>query len=219
MFRSKCARDWFHDNKHLMLTWTIFTQKLIKRFDSSCKVDISFNRLRHYEQDIIQDVRQYYFEIMKLCKESNPFMNDASKLQYLKDVLKPSLCFDVLLKNPQNTEEFLEYAQKIEELKSLNEKQDVSIYSTEEAFTNSPTINSRNVNNKSQQIDQPFLPRKSNDNNVHYKTNYSNNIANQILTDASTTQAQYHNDIPKSPYRCYKCGADDHLIRHCPYFQ
>ena len=54
---------------------------------------------------------------MRLCKEANPLMDDATKLQYLKDGLKPSLRFDVLLKNPQTTKEFLEYAQKIEELK------------------------------------------------------------------------------------------------------
>ncbi|CAF4705801.1 unnamed protein product, partial [Rotaria sp. Silwood2] len=93
------AQDWFYDNKHLMLTWTIFTQKLLKTFGSSGKAVIAFNRLRHYEQGITQDVKQYYFQIMKLCKEANPFMDDASKLQYLKDGLKPSLRFNVLLKN------------------------------------------------------------------------------------------------------------------------
>ncbi|CAF4755524.1 unnamed protein product, partial [Rotaria sp. Silwood2] len=53
------AQDWFYDNKHLMLTWTIFTQKLLKTFGSSGKAVIAFNRLRHYEQGITQDVKQY----------------------------------------------------------------------------------------------------------------------------------------------------------------
>jgi hypothetical protein len=52
------------DNTHLFLTWTDFAQKLIKTFESRRKYDISFNRLRHYEQRIDQDGRQYYFEIM-----------------------------------------------------------------------------------------------------------------------------------------------------------
>ena len=70
-------------------------QKLLKTFESSGKTDISFNRLRHYEQGPYEDVKQYFFEIMKLCKEANPNMDEASKLQYSKDGLKPSLRFDV----------------------------------------------------------------------------------------------------------------------------
>ncbi|CAF3302419.1 unnamed protein product [Rotaria sp. Silwood2] len=46
------AKDWFYDNVHLFSTWTIFIQKLFKTFESSGKADISFNRLRHYEQEI-----------------------------------------------------------------------------------------------------------------------------------------------------------------------
>ncbi|CAF3315882.1 unnamed protein product [Rotaria sp. Silwood2] len=72
------ARDWFYDNSDLCATWSIFTKNLLKTFESSGKADISFNRLRHYEQSINQDVRQYYFDIMKLCKEANPSMDDAN---------------------------------------------------------------------------------------------------------------------------------------------
>ena len=32
-------------------------------------------------------------------------------------------------------------------------------------------------------------------------------------------QGQYANSKPKPPYRCYKCGGADHLIRNCPHFQ
>ena len=58
------ARDWFYDNPDLCTMWSTFTQNLLKIFESSGKGDISFNRLRHYEQGINQDVRQYYFEII-----------------------------------------------------------------------------------------------------------------------------------------------------------
>ncbi|CAF4235582.1 unnamed protein product, partial [Rotaria sordida] len=126
------ARDWFYDTQHLFLTWELFIQNLTGTFESPSKANIAFNRLRHYEQGLTQDVRQYYFEIMKLCKEANPVMDDATKLQYLKDGLKPSLRFDVLLKNPQTTTEFLKYAQKIEELKALNETQDIQSFPSEQ---------------------------------------------------------------------------------------
>ncbi|CAF1439441.1 unnamed protein product, partial [Rotaria sordida] len=35
------ARDWFYDNPHLCTTWSIFTQNLLKTFESSGKADIS----------------------------------------------------------------------------------------------------------------------------------------------------------------------------------
>ncbi|CAF4224438.1 unnamed protein product, partial [Rotaria sordida] len=50
------ARDWFFDSSHLFTTWTSFTQKLINTFESAGKADISFNRLRHYQQGLTQDV-------------------------------------------------------------------------------------------------------------------------------------------------------------------
>ncbi|CAF5016377.1 unnamed protein product [Rotaria sp. Silwood1] len=165
------ARDWFYNNPDLSY--------------------ICFNRLRHYEQSINQDVRQYYFDVMKLCKEANPLMDDASKLQYLKDGLKPSLRFDVLLKIPQTTTEFLEYAQKIEELKAINEQQDT------ESF--------------------PF--GQPNYNNSYYNTTYDNNNSSERHVAAITTEQQYCNSIPKQPYQCYNCGANDHYIRNCPHFQ
>ncbi|CAF4933110.1 unnamed protein product, partial [Rotaria sp. Silwood2] len=102
---------------------------------------------------------------MRLCKEANPSMDDTSKLQYLKDGLKPSLRFDVLLKNPQTTTEFLEYAQKIEELKALNEQQDT----------------------------KSFPSGQTSYNNSYYNTNYSNNTSSERHVAAITTQQQYCN--------------------------
>ncbi|CAF4616401.1 unnamed protein product, partial [Rotaria socialis] len=84
------AKDWFFDNYHFVPSWSLFVQKLLDTFESSSKADIAFNRLRQYQQSLHQDVRQYYFELMKLCKEANPLMDESSKLQYLKDGLKSS---------------------------------------------------------------------------------------------------------------------------------
>ena len=50
------AHDWFYDNLHLCSTWSLFTQHLVATFESSGTADISFNRLRHYEQSLNQNV-------------------------------------------------------------------------------------------------------------------------------------------------------------------
>ncbi|CAF1593052.1 unnamed protein product, partial [Rotaria magnacalcarata] len=70
------AKDWFFDNYHFVPSWSLFVQKLLDTFESSSKADIAFNRLRQYQQSLHQDVRQYYFELMKLCKEANPLMDE-----------------------------------------------------------------------------------------------------------------------------------------------
>ena len=116
------AKDWFLDNTKVLSSWSVFTQKLTAVFETPGKADIAFNRLRKYQQGFNQDVRQYFFEIIKLCKEANPEMDEATKLQYLKDGLKPSLRFDILLYNPTTIDSFFEYAQKIEVLKLLDER-------------------------------------------------------------------------------------------------
>ena len=51
------ARDWLYDNLHVCSTWTLCIQNLLTTFESSGKADISFNRLRHYEQNLNQNVR------------------------------------------------------------------------------------------------------------------------------------------------------------------
>ena len=49
-------------------------------------------------------------------------MDEATKLQYLKDGLKSSLRFDILLYNPTTIESFFEYAQRIESIKLPDEQ-------------------------------------------------------------------------------------------------
>jgi hypothetical protein len=140
---------------------------------------------------------------MKLCKEANADMDEASKLQYLKDGLKPSLRFDVLLKDPKTPEDFLEFAQRIDELKSLDEKQNIMVGSMENKFLPPLMVN-----------------KKNNDyNNIHYKNNFSHNDSSQHVATTKPVSGQYNNDIPKPPYQCYKCGGTDHFIRNCPLFQ
>ena len=193
------AKDWFFDNHHLFSSWSLFVQKLIDTFESSGKADIAFNRLRQYQQSLNQEVRHYYFEIMKLCKEANPTMDEATKLQYLKDGLKTALRFDVLLKNPKSTEEFLKYAQKIEELKSLDDQQSMG-----EPLSQHLTLNNT-----------PTRPLKFSQN--HSNMSQTNN--NVSPNNNSFNQQQQNNRVPKPPYRCYKCNGTDHFIYQCPHFQ
>ena len=221
------AHDWFNDNKNSIPTWQIFMQKLLKPFESSGKTDISFNRLRHYEQGPYENVKQYYFEIMKLCKEANPNMDEASKLQYLKDGLKPSLRFDVLLKNPKDPEEFLDYAKKVEELKSLDETQHARDEMLPLHHTLSSSIKVANKNdNTTHKHSSPHIvgnDRKINNKmNNYHQNNETNAVSYNVTSTQSTNGSVYdrNSNITRVPlYQCYKCGTSDHFIRNCPHFQ
>ncbi|CAF4377562.1 unnamed protein product [Rotaria sp. Silwood2] len=54
---------------------------------------ISFYRLRHFERGLNEDVKQYDFDIMRLCKEANPLMDDAHKLQCFEGCIKTFITF------------------------------------------------------------------------------------------------------------------------------
>ncbi|CAF1469891.1 unnamed protein product [Rotaria sordida] len=155
---------------------------------------------------------------MKLCKEANPSMDDATKLQYLKDGLKPSLHFDVLLKNPRSTEEFLEHAQKVEELKSLDEKDNIIDQAINKKTIDSFTVMSKNRNVSPSQTNQPSSSQQLGFNNSYKRNQFSNNnnLAQQHITTITTKECCMA--IPKSPYQCYNCGADDHFIHPLPIF-
>ena len=101
-------------------------------------------------------------------------MDNPTKLQYLKVDLKLSLRFDVLLGNPQSPEKFLEYAQKVEELKSLDEKDSIIDSTADKKSANSSTLASTNKTMNPSQLYQQ-TPFSQYDFNNSYKRNQRNN--------------------------------------------
>lgn len=226
-FISSClesdARDWYFDNIHAIPTWRFFVQKFIQTFESSGTADIAFNRLRHYQQGLNQDVRHYYFEIMKLCKQANPSMDMSTKLQYLKDGLKPSLRFDVLMKDPATPEEFLEVAQRIAELKSLDHKHTELPASSplSDSFNDfQPLMRSGNINN-SRLANSTMISAASSHRQTPPSTYqcYRCGSPHHYIRDCPQSKATYNHKAPSPPSQCYHCGGTDHFFRNCPHFQ
>lgn len=226
-FISSClesdARDWYFDNIHSMPTWQLFVQKFIQTFESTGTSDIAFNRLRHYQQGLKQDVRQYYFEIMKLCKQANPSMDLASKLQYLKDGLKSSLRFDVLMKDPATPEEFLEVAQRIAELKSLDQRHNDLSSSTSfsEPFNDLQPLIRPSHHDSSRILNSTAISKavpRHHTPSPPYQC-YRCGSPNHYIRDCPQAKTSYSAQAPPSTYQCYRCGGTDHFIRNCPHFR
>ncbi|CAF1268413.1 unnamed protein product [Didymodactylos carnosus] len=63
-------------------------------------------------------VKQYYTEVITLCREADPKISQQIKLQHLLNNLKPCIKLKVIDKNPKTVAEFLEYS-KTEDLNTL----------------------------------------------------------------------------------------------------
>ncbi|CAF4368938.1 unnamed protein product [Rotaria sp. Silwood2] len=93
------ALQWFRNNKSTLTT---------------------FKNLEPYTQGENQSVRNFYNEVLKLCKQADASMSESTKLKNLLNKVKPSIQLEVRKKRPKSTTEFLEYAKEVEELLQLS---------------------------------------------------------------------------------------------------
>jgi hypothetical protein len=118
------------------------------------------------------------------------------------------------MKDPKSPEEFLKNAQRVEELKSLDDRQnDPAPTEVNEnqlrSFSNKNNHTNNNRQNQSFTINPP-----SNQNNNYQKTNFD-----EVPVVQSNNKGYNNGAGPRPPYRCYNCNGTDHLYRNCPYFQ
>ena len=114
------ALQWFKNNKNLFTSWSIFITEIKRAFTSSFHEELAFKKLESYNQGENQYIRNFFNEVLKLCREADPTMSEATKLKNLLNKTKPTVQFEVRRKKPTTTAEFLEYAKDVEELFQLS---------------------------------------------------------------------------------------------------
>jgi hypothetical protein len=114
------ALEWFKNNRTLFNSWSIFVVELKRAFTSSYHGEVAFKKLESYSQGENQSIRNFFNEVLKLCKEADPSMSEATKLKNLLSKSKPSIQFEIRKKKPTSTKEFLEFAKEAEELLQLS---------------------------------------------------------------------------------------------------
>ena len=107
------ALQWYRNNKSMLTSWTVFVQEIKKAFKSSFCEEIAFKTLESYTQGQNQLVRNFYNEVLKLCKQADASMSESTKLKNLLNKVKPSIQHEVRKKTPKTTAEFLEYQKKL----------------------------------------------------------------------------------------------------------
>ncbi|CAF1033903.1 unnamed protein product [Didymodactylos carnosus] len=110
------AMKWYKRNSATITSWSEFEKQIKEEFTSRFKNRKAFERLLYYEQSMNQSIKDYYNEIMDLCKEVDPQMSETIKLQYLLTKVKPTLKLEVSKQFPETPAEFLNYGKQLEEL-------------------------------------------------------------------------------------------------------
>ncbi|CAF1172514.1 unnamed protein product [Didymodactylos carnosus] len=176
---------WYNENKKYFTSWDNFVELIQKAFTSSFSADIAFSKLETYTQTHNQSVRNYYTEMMKLCKEADQTMSDTTKLKYLLSKMKSSLQFEVRMKKPTNPQEFLHYAQEIEALVQLsslttNNNNQSSITVTASTTTSAPMPPFvSNTNLLSPTPRPPFNDNYRNNYNSPYRSSFRQSVQPQ----------------------------------------
>ena len=114
------ALEWFKNNRSLFTSWSVFVSELNRAFTSSFYEELAFKKLESYTQGENQSIRSFFNEVLKLCKDADGTMSEATKLKNLLNKAKPSIQFEVRKNKPNSTAQFLEYAKEAEELIQLS---------------------------------------------------------------------------------------------------
>ncbi|CAF1321430.1 unnamed protein product [Didymodactylos carnosus] len=102
-FLTNEAKLWYKERKNHITTWSQFKVEITNAYTSSYEVTLAFQRLKNYQQTNGQFIKQYYADIIKLCKDVDPQMSEQTKLQNLIANLKPSIKINIIEKDPKTT--------------------------------------------------------------------------------------------------------------------
>ena len=177
------ALQWYKNNKNLFISWKIFVNEIKRAFTSSFHAELAFQKLEAYSQGENQSIRNFYNEVLKLCKEADSQMSDSTKLKNLLNKAKPSIQLEVRKKKPTSLAEFLEYAKDAEELFQLSS---ININNTKD--NNSTNTSERSLSNSNSSFtttNSQFNNRFSSKNPSNFSRNFNNNnnISNNLSQD------------------------------------
>ena len=163
------ALEWYKNNKSNLTSWHIFVTEIKRAFTSSFHEEMAFKLLESYTQGENQSIRNFFNEILKLCREADSTMSEATKLKNLVNKTRPIIQFEVRKKKPKTTIEFLEYAKEAEELIQLSNLT-IEDNLTPDVHTSNSSYVVPLLPDSSAQTNQSFGNRPNN-----YSSNYSRN--------------------------------------------
>jgi hypothetical protein len=95
-------------------SWPDFKRALVNTFTTSAHQLKTSAQLYNRRQALNESVQAYYYDVMRLCTRLNPEMPSNERLLHLLRGLKPSLAHTIIMLNPSDCSELLEYGKRAE---------------------------------------------------------------------------------------------------------
>ncbi|CAF1150238.1 unnamed protein product [Didymodactylos carnosus] len=239
------AMKWYKRNSATIGSWSEFEKQIKEEFTSRFKNRKAFERLLYYEESMNQLIKDYYNEIMDVCKESDPQMSETIKLQYVLTKVKRTLKLEVSKQFPETPAAFLNYGKQLAELMKFmkDDPTAVCVASAPQPSTSSRIHASINRNDHRLYVPHPRIFEQQQESNElhHLKVNRpvtplpsssqtSRNNPNQsgnAAANSRSNQTQHNLFYSRTAYSisrppphnysgCHSCGSLDHYQRACP---
>ncbi|CAF0861499.1 unnamed protein product [Didymodactylos carnosus] len=205
------ARIWHESNKQQMRDWQQFKALFRRQFVSHLSVTdklLLANQLNNRRQALNEPVTQYYHDMMKLCRQYDPDMDDAERRTKLLNGLKVEL-LDKILPQPMfgTTNDLLLALQQIEAgQKFTSQRMNDSTVIVEERPAQSTTM--INPSSEARSANHRALQSSFRNNSYQQRQQYENS--------SQPSTAPYLRGHWQQQGNCFRCGGFGHYAKHCP---
>ena len=183
-----------------------FKIQFLKAFTSPAyKLQISA-KLANRRQNNTESIQSYYYDILSLCSRFNPNMAEDEKLVYLLRGLKPSIQQQVIVHKPEDCQELLEQAKRIEATSRIVQQQDETPADASSEETTAALRRTTSSPNNYQTNESARYSQRSD----HYNGRAAGEQHN------SNYRSQARQQTRRSHIICYNCNGAGHYASQCP---
>ncbi|CAF4459798.1 unnamed protein product [Rotaria socialis] len=201
------AYQWFQQQPMPFTSWSNFIAEIIKSFSSNLQRDVAFKKLKLYQQTTHQSATQYYIEMIKLMQQADPQMNESTKIHYLMNGLRQSLCTETRRNYPTSTQ--ANNSKTSESQHSLHKNFNTSYhYLPQRNHYSRVSGQAADINSSAKFIPPLLANNTSQRNNNSYRNNTNNH-----------QYRNYQQQQQKSFQGCFRCSSLDHIARDCHHFE
>ncbi|UYV74535.1 hypothetical protein LAZ67_12000036 [Cordylochernes scorpioides] len=111
------ALKWFENNEESIQTWTEFMSQLENVFGKNESSRLRAEKILKTREQLKGESTEYYIQdVLRLCKEVDPQMNEEDKISHLMKGIAEELYQALLPRDVHNTEQFVTESRRIESL-------------------------------------------------------------------------------------------------------
>jgi hypothetical protein len=228
------AFDWYRDNQGPYATWMAFRQSFERAFPPPERTQnrhLLAEQINQRRQGVDESIHDYYYAVDKLCREYDPRMSAIDKTIKLVSGLREELKDKILPLNVQTPEEFMIQAKNFEssaKVMANHRKQNGIIQLPEPMYTfesnGYPMIAATQPHYQQPHYQQPHQTGRHQQSQFGYNQQQTTTAHipsyqqqhQRSFRNYQTTNVKNHSNV--NYRKCYLCGQQGHLQRHCPHY-